>query len=69
MPLYEFKCERCGEEKEDFVKVGTEILSCNCGGPMKKVMSLPNFVLKGNCWYKDHYGLKKETKKGGKENA
>lgn len=55
MPLYEFECERCGKHREEFVKVGTEILSCQCGGPMKKIMSMTNFALKGPGWASSGY--------------
>jgi len=29
---------------------------------MRKAMSTPAFILVGNNWYKDHYGLKKAVK-------
>jgi putative FmdB family regulatory protein len=63
MPLYEFMCTECGEVHSDLVKLGTETSKCpKCGSISDKVMSVPNFVLKGNGWAKDHYGLKKTKK-------
>ncbi len=66
MPLYEFLCKDCGEIHTDLVKLGTEASKCpKCNGVSDKVMSVPNFVLKGYGWARDNYGLKKE-KKGNK---
>lgn len=32
MPLYEFKCEKCGKITEDLVKFDTESIKCSeCG--------------------------------------
>lgn len=64
MPLYEFLCSECGELYTDLVKLGTEKAKCpKCGSIAEKVMSVPNFVLKGRGWASDHYGLKKSPKK------
>jgi putative FmdB family regulatory protein len=32
VPIYEFRCERCGGQFEELVEVGTETVACgNCG--------------------------------------
>jgi putative FmdB family regulatory protein len=64
MPLYEFVCTKCGELHTDLVKLGTEKAECpSCGSISEKVMSVPNFILKGRGWAKDNYGLKEKSKK------
>lgn len=60
MPLYEFLCSKCGELHTDLVKLGTEKAECpSCGSVSEKVMSVPNFVLKGKCWSSDGYSYNK----------
>ena len=64
MPLYEFECPKCGTTHSDIVHLGTDTSTCpECGSVAEKVMSVPNFVLKGNVWAKDNYGLKKKSKR------
>lgn len=64
MPIYEFSCPSCGHEVDELVPLDTETIECPaCGEAMRKGISAPNFHLKGHFWYKDHYGLKKDTKK------
>ena len=65
MPLYELYCE-CGWKKEQMMKLNQIEPGCDkCGLRMKKAMSAPAFVLKGNSWAKDNYGLSKNAKKDG----
>jgi len=62
MPVYEFKC-KCGNEKEELVKLNTKSIKCNkCGKDMTKYISLSSFHLKGNGWASDLYGSKKIKK-------
>jgi putative FmdB family regulatory protein len=67
MPLFDFFCDNCGAIKEEFLKLSEkEMPVCDkCGERMKKAMSAPAFILRGNGWYKDGYGL--HEKKGGKK--
>lgn len=63
MPLYDLICD-CGHTKEEMLKLDEEEPVCDrCGLRMKKAMSAPAFILNGKNWYRDHYGLKKESKK------
>ena len=63
MPLYEFVCSSCGRLHSELVVMGTERTECpKCKGVAEKVMSVPNFVLKGRNWAKDNYGLKEKRK-------
>ena len=57
MPIYEYKCQQCGQVSEVFQKFSDEPLSdCPCGGEMKKLISLNSFHLKGSGWYVTDYG-------------
>ncbi len=63
MPIYEYQCQSC----EDVVEViqsfqDPPLTTCEeCGGKMKKLISLAAFHLKGGGWYNDHYGLKDKS--------
>jgi putative FmdB family regulatory protein len=66
MPRYDLICD-CGHSKEQDLKLDEKEPVCDkCGQRMKKAMSAPAFILKGNGWYKDGYGLhsNKEKKNG-----
>jgi len=69
MPIYEFKCQSCGHEKEILMLKesdwkGSHKLGCDkCKGVYKKVMSAPNHKIEGYS-YKNSYGLR--GKKDGK---
>jgi len=71
MPIYEYKCKKCGEEFEVFQGITSPpVKTCKfCKGSVQKMMSLSSFHLKGNGWYATDYGgnkapaaEKKETK-------
>ena len=61
MPIYEYKCKKCGKEFEVFQGVTDQpVQTCqSCGGPVRKLMSLSTFHLKGSGWYATDYGGKK----------
>ena len=61
MPIYEYKCKKCGKEFELFQGVADPAAkSCKfCRGPVHKMMSLSSFHLKGSGWYATDYGGKK----------
>jgi len=63
MPIYEYKCRKCGKQFELFQKMSDEdARSCRfCDGPVKKLMSLSSFHLKGSGWYTTDYGGKKPS--------
>jgi putative FmdB family regulatory protein len=61
MPIYEYKCQKCGEEFEVFQGISSPpVKSCKfCKGAVRKMMSLSSFHLKGSGWYATDYGGKK----------
>lgn len=61
MPIYEYKCKKCGKEFEMFQGIADPAAkSCKfCRGPVHKLMSLSTFHLKGSGWYTTDYGGKK----------
>jgi putative FmdB family regulatory protein len=63
MPIYEYKCHKCGKEFEEFQGITEpEITSCRfCKGPVSKLLSLSSFHLKGSGWYITDYGGKKPS--------
>lgn len=71
MPIYEYKCEKCGEEHEVMQKMTEKPLTVcqSCGGRLKKMMSNTSFVLKGSGWYVTDYADKssKNSAKEGEE--
>lgn len=68
MPLYEYKCSKCGYSFEILHKVtDVPLKKCiKCGGPVKKLISPPTLQFKGSGWYVTDYTQKerrgKETK-------
>jgi len=61
MPIYEYKCKKCGKEFEVFQGVADPaVRTCKfCRGSVHKLMSLSSFQLKGSGWYVTDYGGKK----------
>jgi putative FmdB family regulatory protein len=61
MPIYEYKCKKCGKEFEMFQGIADPAAkSCKfCRGSVHKLMSLSSFHLKGSGWYATDYGGKK----------
>jgi putative FmdB family regulatory protein len=57
VPLYEYKCEGCGETFEVIQKFADEPLTVheNCGGHVHRLMSAPSFQFKGSGWYATDY--------------
>jgi putative FmdB family regulatory protein len=70
MPLYEYKCEGCGEIFEVKQKFSDEPLTVHdkCGGRLERLISAPALQFKGSGWYVTDYakggngGKKSETK-------
>ena len=83
MPLYEYKCKKCGHHFERIVKFSDKPMKkCpDCGGAVEQLISAPTVQFKGAGWYVTDYAKKstsspskssesdgsKESTKDGKE--
>jgi putative FmdB family regulatory protein len=69
MPLYEYKCETCGDKFEVIQKFSDQplILHEKCGGKVERLISPPALQFKGSGWYVTDYG--KGNSKDPKPNA
>ena len=60
MPVYEYKCEKCGHRFEVDQRVAEARVSrCpsnGCRGRVERVFSLPAIVFKGKGWHSTDYG-------------
>ena len=64
MPIYEYKCQNCGHYFEILQRISEEPLSVcpECKkNTLKKLVSAPNFRLKGEGWYETDF--KKDNQK------
>jgi len=59
MPLYEYRCESCGEKEEKLegISAPTEHDCAQCGVPlgMRRQLSLTSFTLAGGGWHAQGY--------------
>lgn len=57
MPVYEYKCESCGEVFELIQKFSDEPLKVHekCGGAVHRLLSAPALQFKGSGWYVTDY--------------
>lgn len=58
MPIYEYACQECGHAFDALQKISDDPLKdCpECGEPqLKKLLSAPNFRLKGSGWYETDF--------------
>ena len=69
MPIYEYKCQNCGHFFDVLQRISEEPLS-DCPkckkDALKKLVSAPNFRLKGEGWYETDF--KKDRRKNLAEN-
>lgn len=68
MPLYEYKCLKCGRHTEKIEPVaGPHLKKCpHCGGKVESVITAPAIKFKGSGWYVTDYAGK-STDGGSKE--
>jgi putative FmdB family regulatory protein len=57
MPLYEYKCDRCGDVFEVIEKFSDPPLQehPSCGGHVERLLSAPALQFKGTGWYVTDY--------------
>ncbi len=60
MPLYEYKCLKCGHREERIEKVaGPHLSRCSkCGGKVERVLAPAAIQFKGSGWYVTDYARK-----------
>ena len=58
MPLYDYRCEKCGEIFEVRQSFSDPVLTVHegCGGEVKRMLSTPALQFKGTGWYVTDYG-------------
>ena len=58
MPLYEYKCAKCGDIFEVIQKFSDKPLPEHpgCGGAVERLVSAPTLQFKGSGWYVNDYG-------------
>jgi putative FmdB family regulatory protein len=66
MPIYEYRCTKCGNELEVMQKISEPAPAvcpkCAAEHSLERLVSRSSFQLKGGGWYSDLYGsVKKET--------
>jgi putative FmdB family regulatory protein len=72
MPIYEYRCGACGHHLEALQKMAEAPLrKCpECGkSQLKRLVSAPQFRLKGSGWYETDFKNKSETKRNLVEQA
>jgi|SRR5690349_8975246 putative FmdB family regulatory protein len=62
MPLYDYRCHKCGKTFEVMQKFSDDPLTIHegCGGEVERLLSVPALQFKGTGWYVTDYA------KGGK---
>jgi putative FmdB family regulatory protein len=57
MPIYEYKCKKCGHRFERIQKFSDpHVKKCpDCGGAVEQVISAPAVQFKGSGWYVTDY--------------
>ena len=66
MPLYEYKCEKCGHQFEKIQKFSDKMVKkCpECGGRVEQMISAPAVQFKGSGWYVTDYANKSSSASG-----
>ncbi len=61
MPIYEYRCQGCGEvfEYQQRMSEDPKTTCEKCGGTLERLISRSAFHLKGGGWYKDLYSSPK----------
>jgi len=58
MPLYDYRCHKCGETYEVRQRISEDPLTVHegCGGAVERLISAPALQFKGTGWYVTDYG-------------
>ena len=71
MPLYEYKCVKCGRRTEKIESVaGPHLKKCpHCRGKVEQVLAPPAIQFKGSGWYVTDYAGKGKAPSGDGDKA
>jgi putative FmdB family regulatory protein len=71
VPLYEYKCLKCGRHTEKIEPVaGPHLKKCpHCGGKVESVLTAPAIQFKGSGWYVTDYASKSKGGDSSKESS
>lgn len=71
MPLYEYRCEKCGTRVEKIQKFSDPPLATceKCGGKLARLLSAPAIQFKGSGWYVTDYARKSKSGDTGKSDG
>ncbi|MFA6148476.1 MAG: FmdB family zinc ribbon protein [bacterium] len=71
MPIYEYKCRKCGQVTELIEGAHDDPLKkCpSCAGKVERMMSAGAFILKGTGWYATDYGTRSHDSGNGNGNG
>ncbi|TAM84115.1 MAG: zinc ribbon domain-containing protein [Acidobacteria bacterium] len=71
MPLYEYRCEKCGALIEKIQKFSDPPLATceKCGGELTRLLSAPAIQFKGSGWYVTDYARKSNPAETGKSDG
>lgn len=63
MPIYEYECTQCGRITEAMQRFSDAPLTecSHCRGPLRKMISMSTFHLKGSGWYVTDYAGRKQN--------
>jgi len=52
MPVYDYKCDKCGTTRTQTVNIKTDDFKavCSCGTIMRKIIGAPTIKFKGTGW-------------------
>jgi putative FmdB family regulatory protein len=67
LPLYEYKCQKCGHRFEKIESLSASMTKkCpKCGGTAERMLAAPAIQFKGSGWYVTDYAGKSAAKSGG----
>jgi putative FmdB family regulatory protein len=68
MPIYEYQCQKCNHVFDALQKMSDDVLTdCpDCGkAALRKLLSAPNFRLKGGGWYETDFKDKNQRNLAG----
>lgn len=71
MPLYEYQCDSCGERFEAIQKFADTPLTLHekCGGPARRLLSVPALQFKGSGFYINDYAKSGSTSGNGESKS